>query len=296
MSQAKAKAEAYQREAQEKYAKSVAQARERLGQQPTPGAAHTADPTTPAEGQGGPPHRQPTLLDVGREIAQRAKETVAHAKEHLAQLPATGAGSSTDGGQRPSSNRRVIGLVAAGALLALFLFCGVLGSLLGPPTTRDGASLGTSSPRLRSDEELIQGEWNVMMDDGTEKLGYVFQGDTLYDHLLGSEEPYKCNFTLDPSKNPKHITWETDHPKGHITIRGLYEFKGDLLVICANKIESARVVGEGFVLGKLASKIPNTRPEAIRPYEGDMFTIMTVLKRPGPSAAADKLRGAMAES
>ena len=64
---------------------------------------------------------------------------------------------------------------------------------------------GPSSPRLRSDEELIQGRWNDVGPDETEKPQFEFRGDEIIETSLGLSEP-SGKFILDPNQHPKQIT------------------------------------------------------------------------------------------
>jgi uncharacterized protein (TIGR03067 family) len=123
-----------------------------------------------------------------------------------------------------------------------FLFLGILVCSLG--------LLGCS----RSDNSIIQGVW---IESGGDNAEIKFVGSNVQIAFPGQPKVEKGTFKLDPTKNPKHIDFQSS--EGEYT-RAIYELDGDNLRWYSNGRE------------------PLTRPTRFPESEADKSD-MTILKR-----------------
>jgi uncharacterized protein (TIGR03067 family) len=94
-------------------------------------------------------------------------------------------------------------------------------------------------PALKTDHEALQGTWIAESFEFAAPfrpppvaslMRFTFKGDKVTFHLGTSK--YEGSFQLDPSKNPKHLDYVLEFGK-NAAFAGIYELKGDVLVLCA---------------------------------------------------------------
>jgi uncharacterized protein (TIGR03067 family) len=105
-----------------------------------------------------------------------------------------------------------------------------------------GGALGGDGDVVKKELKRLEGTWQLLkaVDEGKAapeeevKNGrMVFTGDKLT--LKTSKGTYDLRFTLDPSKDPQHITIHSGKGEDEKVSQGIYKLEKDQLTICVTK-------------------------------------------------------------
>ena len=121
-----------------------------------------------------------------------------------------------------------------------FLVCSVLALASIASTT----AMAVDKEAVKKDMEQLQGEWSMLMPDGSGKTisdsKRVCKGDETT-VTFGGRLMMKARFTIDPSKKPKTIDYQMiDGPTKGKKQLGIYELNGDTVKFCFGSPGSER--------------------------------------------------------
>jgi uncharacterized protein (TIGR03067 family) len=105
---------------------------------------------------------------------------------------------------------------------------------------QDSPAVVAERGRFRKTWKVVIRESNGDAIDTTDRdFSFTFEGDR-YKLVLDGRTVQNLPFALDPSRRPRQIDWIATIRNDKITVLGIYEFRGDTLVICMGNAGEAR--------------------------------------------------------